>query len=62
MNVWEKHAERLRRQAEFKRFDSWCVEHPVQSWFFAIGGAALIFEVSEFLRLGLEAFARWLVS
>lgn len=50
------------RQEEFKRIDEWLVLHPTQATFLAIGGAILIFEISQFLRLGLEALGRWLAA
>jgi hypothetical protein len=57
-DIWREHAERLRRQEQLERFDRWCLEHPVQSWFLSIGIALLIFEVSQLLRFTLDALGR----
>jgi hypothetical protein len=50
----------LRRREELKRIDSWLLAHPWQSRFLALGGAILILELSQFLRLALEACGRWI--
>jgi len=57
-DIWREHAEHLRRQEQLKRFDRWCLEHPVQSWFLSIGIAVLIFEVSQLLRWTIDTLAR----
>lgn len=62
MDLWERHAERLRRQAELERIDRWLLAHPRQSNLLAIGLALLVFELSQFLRLALEALGAWAAS
>ena len=66
MDLWQKHALRLRRQAEierrqakFERINAWLLEHPRQAYSLSIGAAVLVLELSEFLRLGLDAIAAW---
>lgn len=60
MDIWERNALRLHRQEELKRIDEWLVLHPTQATFLALGGAILVFELSQFLRLALDAVARWI--
>jgi len=69
MDLWEKHALRLRRQVEierrqakFERINAWLLEHPRQAFSLSIGAAVLILELSEFLRLALDALAAWMAS
>jgi hypothetical protein len=59
MDIWQRHAERLRRQAELERLDRWCLEHPGQARMLSIGLAILFFELSQFLRFALEAIGNW---
>jgi hypothetical protein len=62
MDAWEKYELHLRRQAKFARINAWLLAHPYQSWSLTLGGVVLIFELSQFLRLGLDAVAAWLAS
>ena len=57
MNVWEKHAERMRRQRQLERFDRWCLAHPWRARVLAIGIAILVGEVAMFLRHGIDFLA-----
>jgi hypothetical protein len=59
MDLWQRHALRLRRQAELKRMDRWCLEHPRHAHMIAIGLGLLVFELSQFLRLALQALGAW---
>lgn len=60
MDIWQRHALRLHRQEEFRRIDSWLLAHPWQSRLLALGGAILVFELSQLLRIVLDAVARWI--
>ena len=58
MTIWERHAERERRRAQFEQISKWLDAHPTQAMFWAIGIAILLNEVAMFLMLGLDAIAR----
>jgi hypothetical protein len=58
MTIWERHAERERRRAQFEQISKWLEAHPVQAWFLALGIGVFLFEVSALLMLGLDAIAR----
>jgi hypothetical protein len=60
MTIWERHAERERRRAEFEKISQWLDAHPVQAMFWALGIGVFLFEVSALVMLGLDAIARML--
>ncbi len=45
---------------DIRELDRWLLDHPWQARFLALGGAILVFELSQFLRLALDALARWI--
>lgn len=48
----------VERREDLKRIDAWLVAHPWQAKFLALGTGILIFELSQFFRLALEAIGR----
>ncbi len=65
MSVWQRHAERIRREQEIarrrQRVDSWIrwlEEHPWQAYFVWIGIALAIGEVAMLLRYVIEFLSR----
>jgi len=62
MDIWQKHAQKLRRQDELERFDRWLLEHPGKSWLIAIVTALSVFSLAQLLELALDALARSIVG
>lgn len=60
MSVWTEHEKRIRRREQLARLNQWCLEHPWKARTWSLGIAIAIFELSEYLRLGLEALGRFL--
>jgi len=46
MTIWEKHARRIRREAQLERIDRWLLEHPWQSRLISLGVAVLVLELA----------------
>ncbi len=58
MSVWQRHAERIRRQQRGERFDRWCQAHPWGAWFLFLGIAIAIGEIALLLRYAVEFLTR----
>lgn len=57
MDIWQRHAERLRRQAQFARFDAWATAHPRKAVLVSAALAFGIFALSQLLKFLLDSLA-----
>lgn len=58
MDVWERHAERLRRQAQLERINAWIVVHPHKASLLAALAGFTILVLAVLLRAALDALPR----
>jgi hypothetical protein len=60
MDVWERHAQRLRRQKELAQIERWCTAHPYQGYLLGCGFGLAVLVASQGVKLALDAFGNWL--
>ena len=61
MTIWERPAERIRREQEITRrrelldgYIRWCKEHPIQAHFIYLGFLVTVAELAMLLRCAIE--------